>query len=76
MLPFYISVVKNYFERKKLTVGTLHIFFMYINILIWPFSMVGWVYHLVNQRSAASLTRVNEFVGQKSEIVQQKFGPI
>lgn len=62
---------KNYFEGK-LTVGTIADFFMYINILIWPFSMVGWV-SSVNQRAAASMTRVNEFLNIKSEIVNKNF---
>lgn len=62
---------KNYFEGK-LTVGTITDFFMYINILIWPFSMVGWV-SSVNQRAAASMTRVNEFLDIKSEIVNKNF---
>ncbi|WDT68253.1 ABC transporter ATP-binding protein [Cloacibacterium sp. TD35] len=62
---------KNYFEGK-LTVGTIADFFMYINILIWPFSMVGWV-SSVNQRAAASMTRVNEFLDIKSEIVNKNF---
>ena len=62
---------KNYFEGK-LTVGTIADFFMYINILIFPFSMVGWV-SSVNQRAAASMTRVNEFMDIKSEIVNKNF---
>ncbi|MEN9487041.1 MAG: hypothetical protein RIR56_729, partial [Bacteroidota bacterium] len=62
---------KNYFEGK-LTVGTIADFFMYINILIWPFSMVGWV-SSVNQRAAASMSRVNEFMDIKSEIVNTNF---
>lgn len=62
---------KNYFEGK-LTVGTIADFFMYINILIWPFSMVGWV-SSVNQRAAASMSRVNEFLDIKSEIVNTNF---
>ena len=62
---------KNYFEGK-LTVGTIADFFMYINILIWPFSMVGWV-SSVNQRAAASMSRVNEFMDIKSEIVNKNF---
>ena len=62
---------KNYFEGK-LTVGTIADFFMYINILIWPFSMVGWV-SSVNQRAAASMTRVNEFLDIKSEIVNKNY---
>ena len=62
---------KNYFEGK-LTVGTIADFFMYINILIFPFSMVGWV-SSVNQRAAASMTRVNEFLDLKSEIINKNF---
>lgn len=62
---------KNYFEGK-LSVGTIADFFMYINILIWPFSMVGWV-SSVNQRAAASMSRVNEFMDIKSEIVNTNF---
>ena len=62
---------KNYFEGK-LTVGTIADFFMYINILIFPFSMVGWV-SSVNQRAAASMTRVNEFLDIQSEIINKNF---
>lgn len=62
---------KNYFAGK-LTVGTIADFFMYINILIFPFSMVGWV-SSVNQRAAASMTRVNEFLDIKSEITNHNF---
>ncbi len=62
---------KNYFSGN-LTVGTIADFFMYINILIFPFSMVGWV-SSVNQRAAASMTRVNEFLDIQSEIVNKNF---
>ena len=62
---------KNYFEGK-LSVGTIADFFMYINILIFPFSMVGWV-SSVNQRAAASMTRVNEFMDIKSDIINKNF---
>ncbi len=41
---------------------------MYINILIWPFSMVGWVTS-VNQRAEASMSRINEFLEQVPEII-------
>ncbi len=52
----------------ELSVGKIADFFMYVNILIWPFSMVGWVTS-VNQRAEASMQRVNEFMDMKSEIV-------
>ncbi|MFP3598952.1 ABC transporter ATP-binding protein [Chryseobacterium sp. SIMBA_029] len=52
----------------QLSVGKIADFFMYINILIWPFSMVGWVTS-VNQRAEASMQRINEFMDKKSAIV-------
>lgn len=52
----------------EMSVGTIANFFMYINILIFPFSMLGWVTS-VNQRAEASMQRVNEFLDMKSEIV-------
>lgn len=56
----------------EMSVGTIADFFMYINILIFPFSMVGWVTS-VNQRAEASMSRVNEFLEMKSEIVNKNF---
>lgn len=56
----------------ELTVGKIADFFMYINILIWPFSMVGWVTS-INQRAEASMQRINEFLDKKSEVVNKNF---
>ncbi|HOB24408.1 MAG TPA: ABC transporter ATP-binding protein [Kaistella sp.] len=53
---------------NELSVGKIADFFLYINILIWPFSMVGWVTS-VNQRAEASMARINEFLDMKSEII-------
>lgn len=55
---------------NELSVGKIADFFMYINILIWPFSMVGWVTS-VNQRAEASMSRINEFLNNKSEIINK-----
>ncbi len=52
----------------ELSVGKIADFFMYVNILIWPFSMVGWVTS-VNQRAEASMQRVNEFLDMKTDII-------
>ncbi|MGX9987447.1 ABC transporter ATP-binding protein [Soonwooa purpurea] len=54
----------------EMSVGTIADFFLYINILIWPFSMVGWVTS-VNQRAEASMQRVNEFLEMKSTIINK-----
>jgi len=72
-----VTVVILYIWGNKYIEGTLSVgkfvnFFMYVNKLIFPFSMVGWV-SSVNQRAAASMTRVNEFMDIKSEIVNKNF---
>lgn len=55
-----------------LSIGKIADFFMYINTLIFPFSMVGWVTS-VNQRAEASMQRINEFMDKKSEIINRNF---
>ncbi len=56
----------------ELSIGKIADFFMYINTLIFPFSMVGWVTS-VNQRAEASMQRINEFMDKKSEITNTSF---
>ena len=56
----------------ELSIGKIADFFMYINTLIFPFSMVGWVTS-VNQRAEASMQRINEFMDKKSQIVNYNF---
>ncbi len=56
----------------ELSIGKIADFFMYINTLIFPFSMVGWVTS-VNQRAEASMQRINEFMDKKSEIVNKNY---
>ncbi|AZA78169.1 ABC transporter ATP-binding protein [Chryseobacterium sp. G0186] len=56
----------------ELSIGKIADFFMYINTLIFPFSMVGWVTS-VNQRAEASMQRINEFMDKESEIINTNF---
>ncbi|MHA3046853.1 ABC transporter ATP-binding protein [Riemerella anatipestifer] len=56
--------------KGEMSIGAIADFFMYINILIWPFSLVGWVTS-INQRAAASMQRLNEFLDKKSEITNK-----
>ncbi|SEM19576.1 ATP-binding cassette, subfamily B [Chryseobacterium taichungense] len=56
----------------ELSIGKIADFFLYINTLIFPFSMVGWVTS-VNQRAEASMQRINEFMDKKSEIINKNF---
>lgn len=48
--------------------GVIAEFILYVNILTWPVTSLGWVTSIV-QRAAASQTRINEFLDIKNDIV-------
>lgn len=48
--------------------GVIAEFILYVNMLTWPVTSLGWVTSIV-QRAAASQTRINEFLDEKSEIL-------
>ncbi|MFC4872176.1 ABC transporter ATP-binding protein [Negadavirga shengliensis] len=47
--------------------GVIAEFILYVNMLTWPVTSLGWVTSIV-QRAAASQTRINEFLDEKSDI--------
>lgn len=51
----------------EITAGNIAEFIIYVNMLTWPVTAVGWVTSLV-QRAAASQQRINEFLHQQPEI--------
>lgn len=57
--------------QGKLTNGVIAEFIIYINMLTWPVTAIGWVTSLV-QRAAASQTRINEFLMTQTDIVSRK----
>ncbi|MBA5628474.1 ABC transporter ATP-binding protein [Moheibacter lacus] len=65
LLILYMGGVR--YAEGKLSIGVIAQFFMYLNMLIWPFTSLGWVTMLI-QRAEASMTRINEFLKQKPEI--------
>ena len=48
--------------------GVIAEFILYVNILTWPVTSLGWVTSIV-QRAAASQTRINEFLDEKNDIL-------
>lgn len=48
-------------------IGTIAQFFMYTNLLIWPFTATGWVTSVI-QRAEAAQKRINDFLQTKPEI--------
>jgi ATP-binding cassette, subfamily B, multidrug efflux pump len=48
--------------------GVIAEFILYVNILTWPVTSLGWVTSII-QRAAASQVRINEFLDVKNEII-------
>jgi len=53
--------------EKKMKVGDIVAFIMYITNLTWPFASLGWISSII-QRAAASQQRINEFLTRKPDI--------
>lgn len=53
--------------KGHVTVGNIAEFVIYVNMLTWPVTSVGWVTSLL-QRAAASQQRINEFLNQQPAV--------
>lgn len=51
--------------------GVIAEFILYVNMLTWPVTSLGWVTSIV-QRASASQTRINEFLDEKNDIISVK----
>ena len=65
ILTVYIGGLKAI--ASEITTGNIAEFIIYVNMLTWPVTALGWVTSLV-QRAAASQTRINEFLQTETEI--------
>lgn len=57
--------------RGNLTFGNIAEFIMYVNLLTWPVTLLGWTTSLV-QRAEASQKRINEFLKTTTDIISLK----
>lgn len=55
----------------SITAGNVAEFIMYVNMLTWPVTALGWITS-ITQRAAASQKRINEFLKTKTAIVSDK----
>lgn len=55
----------------SITTGNIAEFIIYVNMLTWPVTSLGWTASLV-QRAAASQERINEFMHTKNNIVSRE----
>ncbi len=55
----------------SVTAGNIAEFIIYVNLLTWPVTSVGWVTSII-QRAAASQKRINQFLNTDTEIISSK----
>lgn len=60
--------------RGEITIGNITEFVIYVNLLTWPVTSLGWTSSLV-QRAAASQERLNEFLQTSPEITNPSTQP-
>ena len=63
----YVGGLK-YASGEIKSIGTIAEFFIYIGMLVWPFTVIGWVTSVL-QRAEASQKRINEFLETPEEII-------
>lgn len=59
LLSIYLGGLMTY--DNSISLGGIIAFIFFVNKLTWPFASIGWVTS-INQRAAASQTRINEFL--------------
>lgn len=67
LLTIMIGGIYAIKEQNGVTVGTITEFVMYVNMLTFPVSAIGWTASMI-QRAAASQKRINEFLETKPDI--------
>ena len=56
-----LKVIETRGMENAISIGDIAAFIIYVNMLTWPVTALGWVTSIV-QRAAASQTRINEFL--------------
>lgn len=69
ILVVYIGGVEV--MNGAVSAGNIAEFIIYVNLLTWPVTSVGWVTSII-QSAAASQKRINEFLSTETEIVSNK----
>jgi len=63
-----IYIGGNQYINGEIEIGVVAEFIIYVNMLTWPVTIVGWVTSII-QQAEASQKRINEFLNNKSEIL-------
>lgn len=66
-----IILVGGYFNiNGKISIGNIAEFMLYLNMLTFPMSALGWAVALT-QQAAVSMRRINAFMGEQSSVLNQ-----
>ena len=66
-----IYIGGNEFINGNIEIGVIAEFIIYVNMLTWPVTLVGWVTSIVKQ-AEASQKRINEFLDSKTTLTNGK----
>lgn len=66
ILTVYIGGIEV--MNGAITAGNIAEFIIYVNLLTWPVTSLGWITSIV-QRAGASQRRINEFLSTKNDIL-------
>jgi ATP-binding cassette subfamily B protein len=69
VLTVYIGGIEV--MNGTLSIGNIAEFILYVNLLTWPVTALGWVTSII-QRAAASQKRINEFLKTKNDITSKE----
>ena len=67
LLVIYVGG-KQYLNGTINDIGIIAEFIIYVNLLTWPVASLGWISSII-QQAEASQKRINEFLNEKSEII-------
>ena len=65
MITVYVGAIEVF--DGNLTIGNIAEFLIYVYLLTWPVTSLGWITSIV-QRASASQRRINEFLNEKNTI--------
>ena len=66
IITVYIGAVEVF--NKNISIGNIAEFLIYVYLLTWPVTALGWITSIV-QRASASQKRINQFLKEESNII-------
>ena len=68
IITVYVGALEVF--EGKLSIGNIAEFLIYVYLLTWPVTALGWITSII-QRASASQKRINEFLKEKSDIISE-----